>query len=116
MTLDGRPRPGRSAGPQEPPAERVARLLAHTVTALGAVAILGTLLWAMHEDTQHELRREAMAQQARVRQPPAPSAEQRRHVAAQFVCGHGVAYQWVNANTVECLREMADAQVATTGR
>lgn len=116
MTMDGRPSQGRPAGPQQPPAERVARLLAHTVTALGAVAILGTLLWAMHEDAQHELRREAMAQQARARQPQAPSAEQRRHVAAQFVCGHGVAYQWVNANTVECLREVAEAQVAATGR
>lgn len=50
------------------------------------------------------------------RQPQAPSAEQRRHVAAQFVCGHGVAYQWVNANTVECLREVEQAQVAATGR
>lgn len=70
----------------------------------------------MHEDAQHGLRREAMAQQQQqqARAQP-PSAEQRRHVAAQFVCGHGVAYQWVNANTVECLREM-DAQVAITGR
>jgi predicted aspartyl protease len=76
---------------------------ANTALLLGSVAILGTLLWAMHEDAQHALRREAMEQQARA---PQPSAEQRRHVAAQFVCGHGVAYHWVNANTVECLREL----------
>ncbi len=79
---------------------------AHAALVLGAMAIVCTLLWATHEDAQHAQQRERMEQQA-VLQQPQPSAEQRRHVAAQFVCGHGVAYQWVNANTVECLREAA---------
>ena len=85
------------------------------VLVLGALAIVCTLLWAVQEDARHEQQRARMAQQALQQQQPQPSAEQRRHVAAQFVCGHGVAYQWVNANTVECLREM-DAQVAITSR
>lgn len=86
------------------------------VLVLGALAIVGTLLWAMHEDARHGQQRARMAQQALVlQQQPQASAEQRRHGAAQFVCGHGVAYQWVNANTVECLREvLADRPVAVT--
>lgn len=79
------------------------------VLVLGALAIVGTLFWAMHEDARHGQQRARMAQQALLlqQQQPQASAEQRRHGAAQFVCGHGVAYQWVNANTVECLREAA---------
>lgn len=80
------------------------------VLVLGALAIVGTLVWAMHEDARHGQQRARMAQQQ-----PQASAEQRRHGAAQFVCGYGVAYQWVNANTVECLREvLADRPVAVT--
>lgn len=81
---------------------------ANTALVLGALAIVCTLLWAMHEDAQRELQRERIEQQAQAQ----PSAEQRRHMAAQFVCGHGVAYQWVNGDTVECLREL-DPQVMT---
>ena len=69
------------------------------VSVLGALARVGTLCWARHEGARHKKQRARMAQQR-----PQASAEQRRHGAAQFVCGHGVAYQWVNANTVECLR------------
>ncbi len=84
------------------------------VLVLGALAIVGTLFWAMHEDARHGQQRARMAQQALLQQPQ-PGAEQRRHGAAQFVCGYGVAYQWVNANTVECLREvLADRPVAVT--
>lgn len=85
------------------------------VLVLGALAIVCTLLWAMHEDAQYDQQRARMAQQALQQQQPQPGAEQRRHGAAQFVCGHGVAYQWVNANTVECLREATEgAPVAVT--
>lgn len=84
------------------------------VLVLGALAIVCTLLWAMREDAPHEQQRARMAQQALLQQPQ-PGAEQRRHGAAQFVCGHGVAYQWVNGNTVECLREATEgAPVAVT--
>ncbi len=82
----------------------------HVVLVLGAVAIGCTLLWAMHEDAQHELQRERMEQQAHGRRPQ-PSAEQRRHMAAQFVCGHGVVYQWVDGNTVECYQEVGSQVV-----
>lgn len=92
-------------GPQTHGTGRSATPAASVVLVLGALAIVCTLLWAMHEDTQHAVRRERLEQQAVVGQSPQPSAEQRRHMAAQFVCGHGVAYEWVNANTVECHRE-----------
>ncbi len=80
---------------------------ANAVLVLGALTIGSTLLWAMHEDAQHTVRRERLEQQAAAQEqlPRQPSTEQRRHMAAQFVCGHGVAYEWVNANTVECHRE-----------
>lgn len=97
------PQPG-----MQPPGRGVTP--ANAVLVLGAVAIGCTLLWAMNEDAQHELQRERMEQQAQAQRPP-PSAEQRRHMAAQFVCGHEVAYEWVNANTVECYRE-SGSQVA----
>lgn len=94
-------------GPQTHGTGRSATPAASVVLVLGALAIVCTLLWAMHEDAQHAARRERMEQQtAAQEQPPRqPSAEQRRHMAAQFVCGHGVAYEWVNANTVECHQE-----------
>lgn len=100
--------------PQMQGAGRAVKPAYAVVLVLGALAIVGTLFWAMHEDARHEQQRQRMAQQA-LQQQPQPNAEQRRHVAAQFVCGHGVAYQWVNANTVECLREvLADRPVAVT--
>jgi len=105
-------------GPQMQGAGRAAVTPANAVVlVLGALAIVGTLFWAMHEDARHGQQRARMAQQALVlqQQQPEPGAEQRRHGAAQFVCGHGVAYQWVNANTVVCLREvLADRPVAVT--
>ncbi len=93
--------------PQMHGAGRSATPAASVVLVLGALAIVCTLLWAMHEDARHAARRERMEQQAAAQeQPPRqPSAAQRRHMAAQFVCGHGVAYEWVNANTVECHQE-----------
>ena len=89
---------------------RLARMLVNVGTALAALAILGALLWAMHEDALYAQRRERMEREGGA---PQPTAEQRRHIAAQFVCGHGVAYQWVDERTVECLRE---ASVASNGR
>lgn len=103
-------RGGASAAPAGPRTllQRLGPTRASAMPLLGAVAIVCTLLWAMHEDAQHELRRERMEQEWEQARPPL-GAEQRRHMAAQFVCGHGVAYQWVNGDTVECLRELDPA-------